>query len=163
MSWESCKNSQWTEDFAQDITQSELLKVALRLEFYIWYCCFPMINKSTFFRFLKMMFKNSNNKKNAFLDVTRLHSERGHGGWIIKFSNFQEIEEICLIVIKREEGEKISSNFQAYLPNSPSSLTSDTKTATTKMVLANWVVVIMTIIINKLLVGIFTGRNLLER
>ena len=80
------------------------------------------------------------------------------------FSLFQEIDEISLIVIKREEErEKTSSNFQAYLPNIPSSLTSDTKTATTKIALANCVVVIMIIIINKLLVGICTGRNLLER
>ena len=80
------------------------------------------------------------------------------------FSLFQEIDEISLIVIKREEeGEKTSSNFQAYLPNTPSSLTSDTKTATTKIALANCVVVIMMIVINKLLVGICTGRNLLER
>ena len=80
------------------------------------------------------------------------------------FSLFQEIDEISLIVIKREEeGEKTSWNFQAYLPNTPSSLTSDTKRATTKIALANCVVVIMIIIINKLLVGISTGRNLLER
>ena len=73
-------------------------------------------------------------------------------------------ESSNLAIFKREEEwEKISSNFLAYSPNSPSSLTPDTKTATTNMVLANWVVVIMTIIINKLLVGIFTGRNLLER
>ena len=80
------------------------------------------------------------------------------------FSLFQEIDEISLIVIKREEErEKTSSNFQAYLPNTPSSLTSDTKTTTTKIALANCVVVIMTIVINKLLVGICNGRNLLER
>ena len=80
------------------------------------------------------------------------------------FSLFQEIDEISLIVIKREEeGEKTSSNFQAYVPNTLSSLASDTKRATTKIALANCVVVIMIIIINKLLVGISTGRNLLER
>ena len=80
------------------------------------------------------------------------------------FSLLQEIDEISLIVIKREEErEKTSSNFQACVPNTLSSLTSDTKRATTKIALANCVVVIMMIVINKLLVGICTGRNLLER